>query len=100
MYDGETGFDMIPPHMHDAVRRYVENGVHPGSFLEAIFTNDLSGAFGRADAINSNLIKNWVEFSYWHVPAICRGSIENFENWMRAGGVIGRQKSSKKETPG
>lgn len=100
MYDGKTGFDEIPEHMHGAVRRYVENGIHPGSFLEAIFTNDLSGAFGRADEINARRIKEWVEFTYWHVPAVCRGSVENFENWMKAGGMNGHQKPLKEETPG
>lgn len=92
MYDGKNGFDKIPEYMHDAVRRYVENGIQPGSFLEAIFSNDLKQAFWRADDTNRYVIHAWVDFICWGVPASCQGSVENFQNWVKMGGLNGHSK--------
>ena len=50
--------DLIPDHMHGAVIRYVEDGIEPGGFLEAVLCNDLKGAVMRADAINKARLFN------------------------------------------
>ena len=34
----------------DAIKRYVEDGIPPGGFLEAVICNDLQNAVGLADA--------------------------------------------------
>ena len=89
MSDYRENLHMIPSHMHDAILRYIEDGIRPGSFLEAIISNDLKGAFMRADHINSEHIKDFVEYMYWHTPSSCQGSQEAFENWVQRGGLKG-----------
>ena len=42
----------IPPHMHEGVRAYVLQGVEPGGFLYAVFSNNLVDSFARADNTN------------------------------------------------
>lgn len=82
-------YDLIPDHMHDAVRRYVEDGIEPGSFLEAVLCNDLKGAVMRADAMNKARLFNWVEFVVWELPEACQGSVEKYQNWIARGGLNG-----------
>ena len=82
----------IPEHMHDAITRYVMDGIHPGSFLKAILTNDLKEAYIRADDINRKRIEDWAFFVIWEVPESCQGSELHFNTWMQRGGLNGIRK--------
>lgn len=84
--------DLIPDHMHDAVLRYVEDGIEPGGFLEAVLCNDLKGAIMRADPTNKAIISNWVDFVIWELPGSCHGLVEKYQNWIAMGGLNGREK--------
>ena len=88
--------DLIPDHMHDAVIRYVEDGIEPGGFLEAVLCNDLKGAVMRADAINKARLFNWVEFVVWELPASCQGSVEKYQNWIAMGGLNGIERKERR----
>lgn len=82
-----TGYD-IPDHTKGALRRYVEQGLMPGSFLEAVLTNDLMGATGRADPHNIFALKEICMFVYNEIPATAWGSRERMEAWCaKARGV-------------
>ncbi len=61
---------------------YVDRGVPMGHFLNAVFANDLFGAFGRADDINKILIGQYVIFIYNYCPMGCHGSYEKLKNWI------------------
>ena len=79
----------IPEHMRDAMRRWIERGIPGGSFLNAVLSNNLSGAFGRADDINRAAIGDYVSFLYWDAPSGCWGSPEKVKEWAAHGGLIG-----------
>jgi len=77
----ESHCELIPPHMRDAVIHYVCDGVPPGGFLTALLSNDLMGAFGKADSTNIDNMKNWVIFIYNYLPQNSHGSAENIIDW-------------------
>lgn len=81
---------LIPFHMIGGVRRYIENGIPPGSFLTAVLSNDLRGAFERADDENRGCIEGYVRFLYSYGPSECWGSPAKFNAWCQRGGLIGR----------
>ena len=62
-------YSEIPPHMQDAIRRYVCDGREVGNFLRAVICNDLIGAFGNADSVNLPLIGLYVSWFYDRCPA-------------------------------
>ena len=73
---------MIPDHMMGAIRRYVDDGLPPGSFLEAVITNNLRDAVAYADATNINLLPEYVRHFYNDEPSGCWGSEANMQEWM------------------
>lgn len=81
-FDGQ--YANIPEHMREALRRYVEDGIQPGSFLTAIIRNDLCEAVNRADDTNLPLIKLYVQWFYNEAPGTCWHNRENMTEWMRA----------------
>lgn len=81
MANYREGLHLVPEHMHEAVERYIEYGIPPGNFLEAVLANDLLGAFGRADSMNKNAMARWAEFVYNYLPINSHGSREIVANW-------------------
>lgn len=80
-------WNLIPAHMIGIVRRYIEHGVEPGNFLEAMLTNDLRGACYYADTTNRHAIFNYVMFFHNYAPSECWGSKQRFEAWMKQKGL-------------
>lgn len=78
----ERGRGLVPPHMWDAVKRYMLEGIPGGSFLTALLSNDLIGAFGRADSINAKNMRDWCWFLCNYVPTGSYGSPEKVAEWM------------------
>lgn len=78
----DAGAHLIPQHMVGAVKRYIINGIAPGSFLAAVASNDLREAFARADDDNAAAMHNWVKFFYNYTPAGCWGSPAKFQEWL------------------
>lgn len=74
---------MIPPSIKEAIDRYVDTGCPTGSFLYAVFTNDLFEACARADMYNGPTLQEICKYIYNWTPAICCGSKMNVENWIR-----------------
>ena len=72
---------MIPQHTKDALDRWVENGWHPGGFLEAVLTNDLFGAVGHADDMNRVAIFDVCSYVYSELPGNCWGTHEVMKVW-------------------
>jgi len=76
-----TDYTILPSHMQDCARRYIEDRIEPGSFLTAVICNDLAGAFLKADDTNYTAMGDWVKFFYWEAPSDCWGSPEKFKAW-------------------
>jgi hypothetical protein len=67
-------------HMEHSVRLYVEHGIKPGSFLQAVLANDLIHAATRADSSNAELLREWV-FFLLGLPDECWGSWKKVVEW-------------------
>ena len=81
----ENGFQdeycKIPEYMHDGIRRWILDGILPGSFLEAVIRNDFKGACVNADENNSRYLANYGKFFTWYAPMGCWGCNENVKDW-------------------
>lgn len=83
-------WSLVPEHMIGGLRRYIEDGIPPGSFLTALLSNDLRGTFERADEENSARVGDWVRFLYNYAPSPCWGSPAKFDAWCKHGGLSER----------
>lgn len=77
-----TDYSMLPEHMQEVARDYVEKGYEPGGFLFAVLSNDLVDAFGRADAINRAAMGAWAVWLLNEAPSTCWGSAERIHRWV------------------
>jgi len=74
-------WDLIPEHTRGSVERYIEHGIHPGSFLTAVICNDLRGAMDHADDTNRARLSDIVSFFYYYAPNACWGSPAKMQAW-------------------
>lgn len=74
----------VPISMQDGVVNYLLHGYHPGSFLEAVLSNDLKEACARADEINQSRLFQYVFFLYNYAPFEAWGSPERMQAWIAA----------------
>lgn len=67
--------------MIHGLQLYIENGIQPGSFLQAVLANDFTKAATRADSTNSKLLREWALFVLNELPDDCWGSWKTVQNW-------------------
>jgi hypothetical protein len=79
----KEALEMLPEHMRDGMRYYIERGVLPGDFLTSVLLNDLKGAYGNADQINERRVRDYVQYLYNYAPSQCWGSVENVREWIK-----------------
>lgn len=79
-------FTFVPHHMRDGFKRWIEEGLYPGSFGTAIINNDLTTACGKADHVNAQHITSIVAWFYNHAPSDCWGSHEKVLAWYKLKG--------------
>ena len=65
-----------------SLEAYVNNRVPPGGFLQAVLSNDLQGAFMRADSRNQIRLHGIVSYIYNNLPMNCYGSAIEVEKWL------------------
>lgn len=86
MTDGSDRMRKLEPvpvsYMQGGVDRYITQGLRPGRFLMALFSNDLKGAFQAADETNTAAMHEWVKFLFCNVPMMAQGSPEKVEEWI------------------
>ena len=85
-------YGLLPDHIQDGMRLYLEQGIEPGSFCMAALCNDLVEAFCRADEINTECMKFIASWLYNECPCAARGSASNVAAWIAAGGFAGMEK--------
>lgn len=78
---GHTNQECFGPWWEDALLRWVKYGMDPGDCLRAILSNDLFGAFGRADEFTKADMDLIVKFIYNQLPGDCWGSSERVSAW-------------------
>ena len=79
-------YNKLPEHIRPGMERYIEEGIIPGRFLSLVIQNDLVGAFGYADDINSSRLKDICDFMYNDVPIPAWGSKKKMEAWSESKG--------------
>lgn len=82
-------YSRLPEHMQEGFRLYIERGIPGGSFMTAVLSNDLMGAFGRADEINRARLFETCVFLRSEAPIGCYGSPEHVKDWIAQGGLAG-----------
>jgi len=87
----------IRPDMVESLERYVEGGVPPGGFLQAVLCNDLAEACSRADLENLRNIPAFAAYLHNRVPWGAWGDYKRFEAWCVQGGKKGRDRKEKAE---
>ena len=73
---------MIPPQTKASIERYVAAHKPTGGFVHAVLSNDLSGAFRRADEENLANLYDIVDYCHWEIPGNCWGSPEKVAAWL------------------
>ena len=77
-----TDYSKVPvPYMKTSVELWVEKGIRPGSFLEAVFANDFAMSAVKADQLNAKYLREWALFCLNELPDACWGSHEKMEFW-------------------
>lgn len=71
----------VPEHILPGIARYLSRGIIPGSFLEAMLTNDLRGVMQTADDINAKHLPAIWSFLYNNIPSSAWGSRDNLLKW-------------------
>lgn len=82
-------YTLLPGHMQESTRLYLERGVMGGDFLQAVFENNLVKAYGNADETNTWAMSNWARFLYNDAPVESWGSKEKVNAWIEQGGLYG-----------
>ena len=75
----------VPENILGALDRYVEHRIPPGSCTLAILSNDLQGAYGRADHMTAAAMHDIVRYIYNCLPSACWGSREKVQAWLKGG---------------
>lgn len=83
----DINYKMLPEGLRGGMKRYIENGIKPGDFLQAVICNKLRESFARADFVNSVRMYDIVEFLYGEAPSTCCGSVEIMNDWIEKGGL-------------
>jgi hypothetical protein len=73
----------VPSHMHEGIVRYVEQGIVPGDFLQAVINNDLKRACMFADDHNKDRLHCFVMWFYNQAPSGCWGHENAVRDWCR-----------------
>jgi hypothetical protein len=76
-------YSLLPAHMRDGFRLYIEQRIPMGDFGMAVVENDLMGAFGKADDINRERMFDICAFLYNEAPPACYGSKEAVAAWIK-----------------
>jgi len=77
-------YSKLPEHIRSGAQLYIERGILPETFLQAIIQNDLTESFAlMPDKINMNDLFNIVNFFYNEAPFACWGSKERMKKWIK-----------------
>lgn len=72
---------VVPTHLQQRLRRWVEEGIRPGGFLSAVLANDLMAAASRGDELSLVGLPVLCRFLREHAPEGSFGSPRVVENW-------------------
>ena len=73
----------IPESTLESLEAYRVDHRPTGDFLEAVLSNDLMGAMGRADNYNVKAMFDICRYVYNELPFSSHGSSKNYQEWIR-----------------
>lgn len=73
---------MIAERFKQSLRRYADNKISTGGFLQAVLENDLKEAMGRADIEARENLFDIVSYCYNELPSGCWGNKEKVAAWL------------------
>jgi hypothetical protein len=73
----------VPASIVAAIDRFVQHRIAPGSFVRAILSNDLTGAFRTADEDSLRGLLDIMRYIHWNIPAGCHGSESKVKKWLK-----------------
>ncbi len=97
MSDELIDYSVLPEHLQNGLREYIERGRIPGDFLSAVISNNLMGAFGVADDESKAALEDIIKFMWNAAPSACWGSKEFMKTWSRH---QGRERQSRASPSG
>ena len=71
-----------PDNIKASLDRYANNHIPVGGFLTAVLSNDLLGAFGRADPDTLLALRDIVGYCHNEIPNECWGSPGKIREWL------------------
>ena len=86
-YQDQIDYDKLPEHIRGGMQRYIDDGILPGSFLQAVIKDQLVESFSLADETNIERMFDIAGFMYNEAPRGCRGSKEVMMKWHEKGGL-------------
>lgn len=78
----------VPALTSGNLKRYVQNGTHPGHFLASLLCNNVYAAFEYADADNRRALGELIA-DIKQLPSGCYGSPAAFDSWLHIKGLEG-----------
>lgn len=85
----QINYNLLPEHIRGGMKRYIEQGIIPGDFLQAVIQDKLVDSFGRADETNITNMFKIAMFAYNEMPMRSRGSENAMLKWHEIGGLNG-----------
>jgi hypothetical protein len=78
------GVKMIPRDIKQQIDNYIDEGIVPGDFLQAVLVNDLRSSIIAADDINRYALYDIVVYLENFVPVVSWGSLDQVRFWLIA----------------
>lgn len=78
----DIDYSLLPERLRGGMKRYVEHGIEPGSFLVAALENKLVESFACADETSSANMFRVANFLYNEMPRQAWGSREAVKQWL------------------
>lgn len=75
-------YSLLPEHMREGAKDYIERGYTPGGFLFSVLANDLVESFAHADATNLFMMSVWADWLVSEAPRNCWGSVAKVNAWL------------------
>lgn len=74
-------YSLLPEHIREGMKLWIEDGLLPGDFLQAVLRDKLIMSFATADHINTFYMKDIAAFMWTEAPADCWGSEARIQAW-------------------
>lgn len=74
-------WELVPEHLREGLRRYVDERCRPGGFLVAALSNDLTSAVMRADTASLVGLHGLMLFLWDYAPGPCWGTPAKVDAW-------------------